>query len=134
MQSQTKGPHLIDLGGETPEKPPTGRSPLYSQSNIETSPLDVDISPSQPKFEISSPQQDFRDNPRKISAEIDPNQDEMYDYIESLEKRAIGPSTSSSQPPSAQDIQIQSLKHEIFELEVLNRHIKHENEALKEKK
>ena len=31
------------------------------------------------------------------------------------------------------DGQVQSLKQEVFELEVLNRHIKQENEALKEK-
>ena len=56
----------------------------------------------------------------------------MYDYIESLEKIAAGPSTSSTQPHTTQEALVQSLKQEVFELEVLNRHIKQENEALKE--
>ena len=56
----------------------------------------------------------------------------MYDYLESLEKIAAGPNMSSTQPHTAQEAQVQSLKQEVFELEVLNRHIKHENEALKE--
>lgn len=48
----------------------------------------------------------------------------MYDYIESLEKTATGPSTSSTRPNATQETLIQSLKQEIFEIEVLNRHIK----------
>lgn len=94
-KAQTKGPHFIDLGGGTLEQPPAGRSPPHSQPNIETNPPDVDISPSRPDFEISPPQQDFGVSPRKTSPEIDPNKQEMYDYIESLEKIATGPSTSS---------------------------------------
>ena len=58
----------------------------------------------------------------------------MYDYIESLERTATGPSTSSTQPHTAQEALVQSLKQEVFELEVLNRHIKNENEALKEQR
>ena len=58
----------------------------------------------------------------------------MYDYPESLEKTATGPSTSSTQPHIAQEALVQSLKQEVFELEVLNRHIKNENEALKKQK
>ena len=56
----------------------------------------------------------------------------MYDYIELLEKTATDPGTSSTQPNAALEALIQSLKQEVFELEVLNRHIKRENETLKE--
>jgi len=47
--------------------------------------------------------------------------------LESLEKSAAGLSTTLPL-----DAQVQSLKQEVFELEVINRHIKQENEALKE--
>lgn len=131
-KTQVKGPHFIDFGGETPEKPPTGRSPPHPQPDIETSPPDVDVSPSRSELEDSPPpQQDFEVIPRK-TPEIDPSQQEVYDYLESLEKIAAGPSTSSTLPHITQDAQVQSLKQEVFELEVLNRHIKQENEALKE--
>ena len=56
----------------------------------------------------------------------------MYEYIESLEKIAIGPSNSSTQPHTSQEALFQSLKQEVFELEVLNRDFKNENESLKE--
>lgn len=106
---QTKGLHFIDLGGETPEQPPT-ISPDRNPHHTPLSQPDVDMSPSQPDFEISSPQQDFGDSPRKTTPKIDPNQQEMYDYIESLEKIATGPSTSSIQPHTTKDTQIQSFK------------------------
>jgi len=51
----------------------------------------------------------------------------MYDFIESLEKIATDQGTSSTQPNTTQDALIQSLKQEVFELEVLNRHIKRKN-------
>jgi len=54
---QTKGPHFIDLGEETPEQPPKippGRGPHHT-------PIP------QPDFEISPSQPDFGDNPRKTS-------------------------------------------------------------------
>ena len=92
---QTKGPHFIDLGGETPEQPlaiPPGRGPHHTpipQPDFENSPsrLDFEISPSQP---------DFGDIPRKTTPEIDPTQQEMYDFIESLEKTATDQGTSST--------------------------------------
>lgn len=49
-----------------------------------------------------------------------------------MEKTATDQGTSSAQPNTSQEAQIQSLKEEFFELEVLNRHIKRENETLKE--
>ena len=114
------------MGGETPEKTPAGRSPPRPQPSIETSPPH-DESPSQQELESSPPPPpDFKLSPRK-TLEVDPNQQEVYDYLESLEKSAAGPSTTLPL-----DAQVQSLKQEVFELEVLNRHIKQENEALKE--
>lgn len=85
-KTQVKWPHFIDLGGETPEKPPAGRSPPRPQPSIETSPSHVDESPSRPELESSPPPpQDFQLSPRK-TPEIDPSQQEVYDYLESLEK------------------------------------------------
>lgn len=128
---QIKGPRFIDLGGETPEQP-SAIPPDLGPHHIPISQPDFDMSPSRPDFEISPSQQGFGVSPRKTTPEIDPNQQEMYDYIESLEKTTTNPGTSSAQRNTAQEAQIQSLKHEVFELEVLNRHIKRENETLKE--
>lgn len=111
---QTKGAYFIDLGGETPEQSPT----------ITPS----DHSPQHSPF----PQPDFEISPRKATPKIDPTQQQMYDFIESLENTATEQGTSSNQLDTAQEILIQSLKQEVFELEVLNRHIKRENETLKE--
>ena len=109
-KTQGKGPHFIDLGGETPEKPLVGRCPPHPQPNIETSPPDVDVSLSRPELEDSPPpQQDFQVSPRK-TPEIDPSQQEVYDYLESLDKTATSPSTSSTLPHITQDAQVQSLK------------------------
>ena len=121
-KTQVKRPHFIDLGGETPEKPPAGRSPPCPHPNIETSPPHIDESPSRPELESSPPPpQDFELSPRK-TPKIDPIQHEVYDYLESLENTAAGPSTTL--PHMTPDAQVQSLKQEVFELEVLNRHIK----------
>lgn len=131
-RTQVKGPHFIDLGGETPEKPQAGHSTPHPLPNIEANPSDVDVRPSRPELEDSPPpQQDFKASPRK-TLEIDPKQQEVYEYLESLEKTAAGPSTPSILPHITQDAHVQALKQEVFELEVLNRHIKQENEALKE--
>jgi hypothetical protein len=70
--------------------------------------------------------QGFEFRPRQ-TPDIDPDQQEAYNYLETLEQSVAGPSTIL---PLEQ--QVQSLKQEVFELEVLNRHIKQENEALKE--
>jgi len=129
-KTQLKRPYFIDLGEETPEKPPSGHSPPRPQPSIETSPPQIDESPSQPELESSpSPPQDFKVSPRRTT-EVDPSQQEVYDYLESLEKTSEGLSTTL--PHMTPDEQVQSLKQEVFELEVLNRHIKQENEALKE--
>ena len=118
------------MGGDTPEKPLAGRSPPRPQPSIETSPPHIVESPSRPELESSPPPpQDFELSPRK-TPEIDPSQQEVYEYLESLEKSATGLSTTL--PHMTPDAQVQSLKQEVFELEVLNRHMKQENEALKE--
>ena len=107
-KTQMKGPHFIDLGEETSEQSPADHSPsqsvsepgsFHSQSDIDHSPShsqqDVDVSPSQLDFEDNSPSWNFVDSPIKMTPDIDPKQQEVYDYIESLEKAATGPSTSS---------------------------------------
>jgi len=68
---KTKGPHFIDLGGRTPEKPPA-TSPNCSPHHTSISQPDVDMSPSWPELEISPSQQDFGVSPRK-TPEIDLN-------------------------------------------------------------
>ena len=128
---QMKGPHFIDLGGETLEQPST-IPPSHGPHHTPIPQLDFGNNPSRPDFDISPSQPDFGDSPRKTTPEIDSIQKEMYDYIETLEKTATDQGTSSAQLNTAQEAQIQSLKREVFELEVLNRHIKRENETLKE--
>lgn len=63
-------------------------------------------------------------------------QQQLYDYIESLENKSasMDPESSVHPEPSVnpQEPQIDSLKQEIYELEILNRHIKKENETLQE--
>ena len=89
-----KGPHFIDLGEETSEQSPADHSQFqsvsepgsfHSQSDIEHSPShsqpDVDVSPFQPNFEDNSPPRHFGDSPIKTTPEIDPKQQELYDYI-----------------------------------------------------
>ena len=96
------------MGGETPEKPPASHIPPRPQPGIETSPPHVDESPSRPELESSPPPpQHFEVSPRK-TPEIDLSQQEVYDYLESLEKTTTGPSTTL--PHMTQDAQVQSLK------------------------
>lgn len=84
-RNQIKRPHFIDLGEEIPEKSPTGRSPPHPQPSIETSPPH-DESPFRPKIESSPPPpQDFELSLRK-TPEVYPNQQEVYNYLDSLEK------------------------------------------------
>lgn len=101
-----KQSHFIDLS--TPEKTPI-------QLAIELSPPREE-SPVQQERESSF--QGFEFRPRQ-TPDIDPVQQEAYDYLETLEQSVAGPSTVL---PLEQ--QVQSLKQEVFELEVLNRHIK----------
>ena len=113
--TKEKQSHFIDLVERTPEKVPT-------QLDLESTPPREE-SPFQPEPQTEF---DFEHSPRR-TPEIDPDQQEVYNYLETLEQSVAGPSTILPL-----DEQVQSLKQEVFELEVLNQHIKQENEALKE--
>ena len=110
-----KQSHFVDLS--TPKKRQI-QLDIYSSPPREESPF---------QQERESSFQEFEFRPRQ-TPDIDPVQQEAYDYLETLEQSVAGPSTVF---PLEQ--KVQSLKQEIFELEVLNRHIKNENEKLKEK-
>ena len=71
-------------------------------------------------------EQDFDEE----TPEIDPAQQEIYNYVESLERRA---SKSRDRTPSPPKSEIDVLRRDKYELEVLNRHIRTENDILKEK-
>lgn len=61
--------------------------------------------------------------------EIDPAQQEIYNYVETLEKiTSESRDTTPSPPKSAVDI----LRRDKYEFEILNRHIKNENKILRE--
>ena len=112
---------FIDLS--TPEKGAT-------RLDFEESPPHVEHVETTPPREESpfEHETEFEHEPSsKRSLEIDPDQQKVYNYLETLEQAAVGPSIVL---PLEQ--QVHSLKQEIFELEVLNRHITQENEALKE--
>lgn len=110
-KSKSKETQFIDLGEETQTQ---------SHDNIpyEQSPQ-------------NSPQKNFESNPRRASPGIDLIQHQIYDYIGSLEKKStsmdLGTSSNPEQPPTSQETLTSSLKQEIYELEVLNRHIQREN-------
>jgi len=75
-------------------------------------------------------------NTARRTLEIDPLKQEIYDCIESLEKKATENATTSSnqgiQSHSPQEPPIvNTLKQEIFELETLNKHLKQEHETIK---
>lgn len=84
----------------------------------------------------NSPPRDFEGSPSRASPGIDPIQQQIYDYIESFEKKNtlidLGTSTNPEQPVTPQETLTNSLKQEIFELEILNRNIQKENETLRE--
>ena len=120
--NKDKQPHFIDLGEGTPEKAATQLDLESSPPRVESTPPHEE-SPFQPEPQTEF---EFEQSPRR-TPEINPNQQEVYNYLESLEQSVAGPSTILPL-----DEQVQSLKQEVFELEVLNRHIKQENEALKE--
>ena len=56
-------------------------------------------------------------------------QQQIYDYVESLERNAPENQERSLSP---QEPPIEALKKDNYELEILNRHIKNENEILRE--
>lgn len=80
-------------------------------------------------------------NPARRTTEIDPIQKEIYDYIKSLERIVTGKIISSSSNQEENEgihsnilgeLQVEdTLKQEIYELEILNRHLKRDNEIIK---
>ena len=97
---------FVSLDEETPIPSPVHISPPHSPQN--------------------SPIHNFEGSPSRKSPGIDPAQQEIYDYIESLERIS-----ATVNPINPQEPLVETLKKEIYELEILNRHIKQENEALK---
>ena len=118
----TKNKESLFIDSSTPEK-------VATRLDFEASPPHDEVTP--PREESPFQQEheiEFEREPSpKRSPEIDPDQQRVYNYLETLEQVAAGPSTVL---PLEQ--QVHSLKQEIFELEVLNRHIIQENEKLKE--
>lgn len=88
--SVTKGKqsHFIDMGEGTPEKAPTQLDLKSSPPHVESTPPREE-SPFQPE-----PQTEFyfEHSPRR-TPEIDPDQQEVYNYLETLEQSVAGPST-----------------------------------------
>jgi len=120
--TKDKEPFFIDLGESTPEKG-------ASQLDFGASPPHDEVLPPReesPFYQEHETEFEHEPSPKR-SPEIDPDQQRVYNYFETLEQAAASPSTVL---PLEQ--QVHSLKQEIFELEVLNRHITQENEALKE--
>ena len=131
---KNKESSFIDLG--TPEKVvtrldfekiPSHEEQVETSPPREESPFEHELE-SEHELEIEQESESEHEPSPKRSPEIDPDQQRLYNYLETLEQAAAGPSTVL---PLKQ--QVQSMKQEIFELEVLNRHIKQENEKLKER-
>ena len=83
-----KGPSFIDLS--SPGKDAT--SPSYTES-VETSPPREE-SPFEHELEVEvehEPEYEHESSPRK-SPEVDPDQHKVYNYLETLEQAAAGPS------------------------------------------
>jgi len=102
---------FIDLS--TPEKGAI-KSDLEDSPQRDAATPPREDSPFQPEFETET---EYEYSPRK-SPIVDPAQQEVYNYFETLEQNTAGPSNII---PHEQRIDI--LKQEIYELEVLNRHL-----------
>ena len=79
--------------------------------------------------EETSIEEDVEEDFNEGTPEIDPAQQEVYDYVETLERKA---SESRDRTPSPPLSEIDVLRRDKYELEVLNRHIRTENDILKE--
>ena len=101
-KTSSKGTKFINLEEETPVPSPDNVPFAHSPQN--------------------SPEQYFEGSPIRRSPGIDPVQQQIYDYIESLEKKSASMDPDPSVNP--QEPLIDSLKQEIYELEILSRHIK----------
>jgi len=104
----SKGAQFINLEEEAPVQSPDSIPPEHSPQN--------------------SPPQNFEGSPRRASPGVDPLQQQIYDYIKSMEKKSASMDPRSSanpeQPVNPQEPLTDSLKQETYELEILNRHIK----------
>jgi len=76
-----------------------------------------------------SPEYQYEEDFDEGAPEIDPAQQKIYNYVETLEKRA---SESRDRTPSPPKSAVDILRRDKYELEILNRHIKNENEILRE--
>jgi len=85
----------------------------------------INIEDEETSIEEDVEEDDFNEG----TTEIDPAQQEVYDYVETLERKA---SESRDRPPSPPLSEIDVLRRDRYELEVLNRHIKTENDIMKE--
>ena len=101
MIKETK---LINIDEETPVPSPIEKYPEYSPQN--------------------SPVYHFEEGPSRISPGIDPVQQQIYSYVESLERSS---SMSQEIPVNPQEPLIEILKRDNYELETLNKHIKNVN-------
>ena len=89
----------------------------------------INVSP--PHSPIHYPVHNLEGSSSRRYPGIDPTQQEIYEYIESLERRnAVVNPSMQEQPISPEDPLVSTLNHEIYELELLNSHTKQENEAL----
>lgn len=86
---------------ETPKKIPVDRSPLHQ----------------------------YEADPNRGTPNIDPAQQRIYDYVESLEGKALEEQEISLSP---QEPPIETMRRDNYEFKILNRHIKNENEILRE--
>lgn len=104
----SKETDFINLEGETPVSSPENIPFRYRPQNFA--------------------RQYFEGIPSRGSPGIDPIQHQIYDYIESLEKRNAsrdpGSSANPKRPINPQELLTDSPKQEIYELEKLNKHIK----------
>ena len=76
-----------------------------------------------------SPEYQYEEDLDEGTPEIDPAQQQIYNYVETLEKRA---SESRDRTPSPSESAIDILRRDKYELIVLNMHIKNENDILRE--
>lgn len=66
----------------------------------------------------------YEEDPKRGTLDIDLAQQQIYDYVKSLERRAIENQERSLSP---QEPPIKILRKDNYEMEMLNRHIKNEN-------
>lgn len=81
------------------------------------------------EYEETSIEEDVEEDFDEEALEIDPAQQEIYNYVETLERKA---SESRDRTPCPPLSEIDVLRRDRYEMEVLNRNIRTENDILKE--